>query len=262
MKAIILSAGQGTRLHPHTEETPKCLLSLPNETNILRWQLDQLEMAGIDEVVVVTGFQHHKVCEEVVRPRKMKCETFYNPFFKVGDNLSGLWVAREQMNEDFILLNGDTLFTANVVEDLMNNAKNPITVTVAYKGNFDSDDMKVTLNDNGTLNSIGKLIPLDDVDAESIGMIMFQGQGPKMFREAVETVMTEQTSLKRYYLTVIDMLAKGISIGTSEAAQENWCEVDFPLDLERAQRSVATWQAAHPAIVKSPAASVHGVASA
>ena len=242
MKAIILSAGQGTRLLPQTETTPKCLLPLADSTNILRWQLDQLELAGVDEAVVVTGFQHHKVCDELARPRKIKCRTLYNPFFKVGDNLSGLWLAREEIKNDCLLLNGDTLFTSNVVSDLIHNGEKAITVTVAYKEKFDSDDMKITLNENGTLNSIGKLIPLESVDAESIGMILFNGHGANIFRDALETVMTEQTSLNRYYLTVIDMLAKGISIGTSQAAQSDWCEVDFPLDLERAQKAVKNWQ--------------------
>lgn len=246
MKAIILSAGQGTRLLPQTEDTPKCLLSLGNDTNILRWQLDQLEEAGIEETTVVTGFYADKVLEETQnRSGQMKVQTVFNPFFKVADNLGSVWIARTHMTQDFILLNGDTLFTANVVTDLMKNAvNNPITVTVAYKENFDSDDMKVTLNESGTLSAIGKQLSLDTVNAESIGMILFRGQGPQMFRDAVETIMTEQTSLRRYYLSVIDMLAKGIRIGTSEAAQENWCEVDFPLDLERAQRMVSGWKIA------------------
>lgn len=247
MKAIILSAGQGTRLLPQTEQTPKCLLPLGEDTNILRWQLDQLEQAGVSETVVVTGFHAEKVEAETQRRKgSMKVRTVFNPFYKVADNLGSVWVAKEEMDQDFIILNGDTLFTSNVAADLIRNGKNPITMTVAYKENFDSDDMKVTLNENGTVNSVGKLIPLDNVDAESIGMIMFTGNGPQMFRDAVETVMTEQVSLKRYYLTVIDMLAKGISIGTSEASQEHWCEVDFPLDLERAQKSIMKWSKSVP----------------
>lgn len=266
MKAIILSAGQGTRLLPQTENTPKCLLPLGEDTNILRWQLDQLEQAGVSETVVVTGFHAEKVEAETQRREgKMKVRTLYNPFFKVADNLGSVWIAKEEMNEDFIILNGDTLFTANVAADLIKNAHHPVTVTVAYKGNFDSDDMKVTLNDNGTVNAVGKQIELENVDAESIGMILFKGNGPQMFRDAVETVMTEQTSLKRYYLTVIDMLAKGISVGTSEASQQNWCEVDFPLDLERAQRAISLWSNSVPGMepeVAASSAKVHGIASA
>ena len=55
MKAIILSAGQGSRLMPLTEVTPKCCLRPWGDVSILEWQISQLAVSGIDEVVVVTG---------------------------------------------------------------------------------------------------------------------------------------------------------------------------------------------------------------
>src|SRR3546814_15351970 len=55
MKAIILSAGQGRRLLPLTRRRPKCLINLSG-ISILEWQLFALREAGVEEVVVVTGF--------------------------------------------------------------------------------------------------------------------------------------------------------------------------------------------------------------
>ena len=64
MKAIILSAGQGRRLLPHTESRPKCALAVAGRA-ILDWQLHQAALAGIDEAVVVTGF-HADVVDAIV----------------------------------------------------------------------------------------------------------------------------------------------------------------------------------------------------
>ena len=55
MKAIILSAGQGSRLLPLTEITPKCLLPVGDKPLLVR-QVEVLHTCGIDEIVVVTGF--------------------------------------------------------------------------------------------------------------------------------------------------------------------------------------------------------------
>jgi len=55
-KAVILSAGQGRRLLPLTENSPKCLLPISGKT-IIEWQIDALLAAGIKEISVVTGFQ-------------------------------------------------------------------------------------------------------------------------------------------------------------------------------------------------------------
>ena len=51
IKAIILSAGQGRRLLPLTENSPKCLLPISGKT-IIEWQIDALLAAGIEEIIV------------------------------------------------------------------------------------------------------------------------------------------------------------------------------------------------------------------
>ena len=109
MKAIILSAGQGRRLLPLTEVTPKCCLR-PGELSILEWQIRELSAAGVDEVVVVTGFGHEKVEEIVKRVKGIRARTLYNPFYAQSDNLGTCWIAREEMDGPFVLINGDTLF--------------------------------------------------------------------------------------------------------------------------------------------------------
>ncbi|MDX2419377.1 MAG: sugar phosphate nucleotidyltransferase, partial [Xanthomonadales bacterium] len=64
MKAIILSAGQGSRLLPLTESVPKCCLMLDGKP-LLRHQVESLAANGLDEIVVVTGF-NHQVVEDVI----------------------------------------------------------------------------------------------------------------------------------------------------------------------------------------------------
>ena len=54
-KAVILSAGQGKRLSPLTDDKPKCLIELSGRT-VLHWQLANLHAVGVREAVVVTGF--------------------------------------------------------------------------------------------------------------------------------------------------------------------------------------------------------------
>ena len=60
MKAIILSAGQGSRLGHLVDDRPKCLIDFNGRT-LLDRQLDTLEANGVHEVVVVTGFHDELV---------------------------------------------------------------------------------------------------------------------------------------------------------------------------------------------------------
>ena len=56
MKAIILAAGQGTRLRPYTDERPKCLVELGGKA-LLDHQIASLRAAGIDDICVATGYR-------------------------------------------------------------------------------------------------------------------------------------------------------------------------------------------------------------
>src|SRR5687768_2327890 len=97
MKAIILSAGQGSRLGHLTTDRPKCLIEFGGRT-LLDWQLDTLAANGIEEAVVVTGFRDDQIEAALARRSGGPIvRTIYNPFYKVADNLGSLYVAREEL---------------------------------------------------------------------------------------------------------------------------------------------------------------------
>lgn len=243
MKAIILSAGQGKRLSPHTDSVPKCLVDVAEDTTMLGWQLSQLAKAGVDEVTIVTGFCAEKVDLEVFLYRKtMKIRTLFNPFYKIMDNLGSIWHARKEMSKDFIILNGDTLFHADVVRRLLHTPIQDVTVCVSRKSQYDDDDMKVTLDNDLRLTAISKELDLSEVSAESIGMILFRNQGVQMFRDKVVEMVEDNMTEKKYYLSVIDALAKESDIHTMDVTQDEWCEVDFPVDLDQAKACVSNWR--------------------
>ncbi len=120
MKAIILSAGQGRRLLPFTESTPKCLLPVDGERPALEVQLRVLAACGVSEARVMVGFQAEKVDAFLATDPvpEIHVETLYNPFFDSSDNLVTAWLARPQMQGDFLLMNGDTLFEPAVLRRL------------------------------------------------------------------------------------------------------------------------------------------------
>jgi len=248
MKAIILSAGRGSRLLPLTQDRPKCLLPLDADT-LIEWQVRQLSRCGVNEIVVVVGFGAPSV-EAVLAPMQrpgLVIRTLYNPFFDVADNLGSCWLARAEMDRDFIVLNGDTLFETEVLRRLLASPRAPITVTIDRKESYDADDMKVRLE--GTrLAEIGKTLPLERVDGESIGMLLFRDTGPRLFATAVDRAMRMADGVRWWYLKVIDTLAATGAVQTVSIEGLEWGEVDYAPDLARAQQMVARWAAAERAL--------------
>ncbi len=81
-------------------------------------------------------------------------ETLYNPFYETSDNLATCWLSRAAMDEDFLLLNGDTLFEPALLERVLRAPSAPITVSVDHKSLYDDDDMKVSLDAVGRFGMI------------------------------------------------------------------------------------------------------------
>jgi L-glutamine-phosphate cytidylyltransferase len=240
MKAIILSAGQGSRLGHLVDDRPKCLIEFSGRT-LLDRQLDTLEANGVHEVVVVTGFHDELVNQAIARRTGgPTVRMIFNPFYKVADNTGSLYMAREELSGDCLVWNGDTLVSRALMAKVVGNDRSGICVTIDRKDGYDDDDMKVVAAEDGRLHAIGKRIS-EGVNAESIGLLAFRSGGAEQFRDAIERAMRTSEGTTIWYLRVIHHLAQTGEVWTLDIRGEEWGEVDFPEDVERARELTARW---------------------
>jgi choline kinase len=245
MKAIILSAGQGSRLGHLVDDRPKCLIDFNGRT-LLDRQLDSLEANGVDEAVVVTGFHDELVGRAIAaRSGGPSVRTIFNPFFKVADNTGSLFMARDELAGDCLVWNGDTLVSRALMKRVVENDRSGICVTIDRKPSYDDDDMKV-VETEGRLKAIGKRLP-KGYNAESIGLLAFRGGGAERFREAIEAAMRTPEGTTIWYLRVINQIAQSSDVWTLDIEGEEWGEVDFPPDVEAARALTARWDSANAA---------------
>ena len=170
--------------------------------------------------------------------------TIYNPFYKVADNLGSLFIAREELAGDCLVWNGDTLVSDALMALVVGNDRPGICVTIDRKDGYDEDDMKVVVDPEGRLHAIGKRLPMGNVNAESIGLLAFRAGGAERFREAIERAIRSAEGTTIWYLRVIHQIAQKHDVWTLDIAGEEWGEVDFPPDVERARELVARWDRA------------------
>ena len=240
MKAIILSAGQGRRLMPLTENLAKCCLPL-HGISILEWQLSQIAQCDIDEVIVVTGFAFEMVDAIVEKVSGLKVRTLHNPMYAHTDNLGTCWEARSEMDGPFVLMNGDTLFEAAILQRLLACEKDyPVTLATASKPLFDLDDMKI-IADGNRLLKVSKQLDIHLVSGESIGLMVFNQAGADAFTHKLEEMMDQDDALKLWYLSAIDQLAGEGLAGICPIDELSWCEVDDAADFTAAADVVSQW---------------------
>ncbi len=253
MKAIILSAGQGKRLGPITESIPKALLDIAGQ-ELLAWQIGNLSHAGIDEIVIVTGYKAELIQDALNRLQSgypgCTLSEIINPSFDTTENLVSCWAARDEMTSDFLLVNGDTLFESSIIKSLLTSPIAPVTLAVDHKPQYDEDDMKVSLADS-RLTDVGKTIPHDKTDGEAIGVSLFRGDGPELFRQALEEAMQWKDVAQQWYLSVIRQLAQNQEVQTQLIDGLAWQEIDYPDDLARALHLAERWKHSDTSLVES-----------
>ena len=118
-KAVILAAGVGSRLRPFTDEQPKCLVPV-NGVPVLVNALIHLVNAGVRETIIVVGHLKEKIFERVgARFQGMEIRYVESECYAMTNNIYSLWLAREHLNEDILLLEADVFFEQELIDRLV-----------------------------------------------------------------------------------------------------------------------------------------------
>jgi choline kinase len=231
MRAILISAGKGTRLYPLTKNTPKSLLEVGEGLTLLEAQLHSLQEAGITEIVIIVGYRAEQIEAKLHKYKKdFNITTVYNPFYEVSNNLISVWMARYFMEGEFITINGDDMFTADVIVNLM-KSKHNITMVMDEKQEYDEDDMKI-IHQDGLVQEVSKKINADKANGESVGIIKFSGHGPKIYLSVLEEMVRQPENVNVFYLKAIqEIINKGYPVNYSKCNPGDWGELDFHPDL-------------------------------
>lgn len=236
VKAIILAAGNGSRLSPLTDNTPKCLLDISGST-ILEYQLVMLAGCGIKEVVLVGGFCVEKLTEFARRYVTMhgldiKLTVITNREYKKTNNLYSLWLAKDEMTSDFIVLNADNVFARDTLIRVLDEQRFDVSLAIHRHDRYDNEDMKVRIFGDRVVE-ISKQVDNHLADGESIGLRIFRNGGVTAFRQALDRAMMEDRMRNQYFVKAIGHLIEtGCNVGYVDVSSNLYLELDFHEDLK------------------------------
>jgi len=135
MKAILLSAGLGTRLKPLTDNTPKCLLPINGVPLLYRW-IYALEKCGIKEVLINTHYLSDQVEKSIESIKKTKInlrlafeETLLGTAGTVWNNQKFI------CDESCVIINADTITKFDIKKMLRFHLKYNPLATLGYYSN-------------------------------------------------------------------------------------------------------------------------------
>jgi len=235
---MVLAAGAGRRLESLTEDLPKTLLPVDGERTILDIALGNLRRAGLEEVVVVTGYAAERLSERqaaLEQRHDVRLELVYNPKAEEWNNCYSLWCAREHFGQGVLLCNGDTVHPPEVEERLL-AARGDAELLLALDDAkaLGEEEMKVLLGDDGLLRGINKAHDPAAAAGEYIGLTLIEPAAADGLADALEATWQRDPGL--YYEDGFQEYSdRGGRVGVASVGGLEWVEVDDQADLDRAR---------------------------
>lgn len=239
MRAVILAAGEGTRLRPYTDDRPKCLVPLGGRP-LLEWQLDALARAGVEDVCVVTGYRSELVAERGLR-------TVRNPDYARTNMVASLMCARECLDgsDDVLICYGDIVYEPRLVEALAAPAS-PVTVAVDvdWRRLWElrmadplADAETLRFDDRGLVAELGRVpSSYDDIEGQYVGLIAVQAAFAPDLVRAYDSLdpegCYEGRNRDKMFMTAFlqHLIDTGTPVGAARVSG-GWLEVDTVDDL-------------------------------
>lgn len=234
MKTVILAAGRGSRLGKFTEDKPKSLVEVGGKP-IIEHMFDSLKEVGLTDIIMVVGYRHEKF--EYLREcyPDVSLAFIENSVYSKTNTAYSLWLVREHIRDGFFLLNGDVIFHPAIMWGLRNSPESD--AIVVERKDVDEEEVKVKIVDN-TVKKISKRVPLDEADAEFVGILKFSAFSASKYLDLLDHAISLDKKYNMYFDDVIEDLAQDVHVHTMDIGEFPCMEIDTEDDLNRARSSI------------------------
>ena len=246
MKAIILAAGMGTRLGKYTESLPKGMLNFNGKTLIER-QIEVLNSCGVSDISIVTGYNKEKINYSNVK-------YFHNPDFFSTNMVASLMKAKEELNDDVLILYSDIIYQPSLIKNMINSTcEVGVMADVDYMDywkarlddwELDMESFIYDLEDN-VLDMGDTDCSLEDAKVRYVGMIKLSKSGAEKFKSIYEKNYSmyweldkpwkKSKSFKQAYMTCMikELIDSNLEVKLVKT-NRGWLEFDTTEDYEKA----------------------------
>ncbi|RLI73499.1 glucose-1-phosphate thymidylyltransferase [Archaeoglobales archaeon] len=226
MQAVILAAGEGTRLRPLTYTRPKVMLPIANKP-ILEHLISELIKVGINEIVLVVGYK-----DETIRDHFGKewngIKISYSMQRKQLGTADALKSASHLVNNEFLMLNGDAIVGNKDIEEILKVDGN----VIAVKKVNNPQDFGVVEIENGNVKSIIEKPEKPISNLINAGVYKFD-------KKIFDFIEKTKPSIRGEY-EITDSISLAIKQGEMFKAVEieEWIDIGYPWDMLKANEYV------------------------
>ena len=243
MKVIFIAAGYGSRLK---QDVPKPLVDV-NGSSILHRQISLFQKCGINDIIIIVGPKKEKFNLKNVR-------YIHDVNYDTHEQLGSLMAAKSEINDDVIILFADILFDQQILDQILQSTSDiGIALDLDWKKSYleridnSSSDADKILVKNNKIIKLSKNIDshkIDENTGEFLGLLKLSKHGSKIFVQMYDKLIEthtgkfhESSSINNSkLLDFLQEISQSNYKLTPIITKGKWCEIDTPLDLERAKK--------------------------
>jgi choline kinase len=225
MNVIVMAAGVGSRLNGIAGNKPKCLIKAGGET-LIRRNIDLCRSRGLRRIAVVTGYRSDLIEAELGG----LVHLYHNPFYAITNSLASLWFARDELEGDVLLMNGDLFFEPQVLDMAIAQTRSVVMLsdstrrqTADYRFGFCGD----------RICRHGKTLSVAETDAEHVGIVRVDRSFLGQFRQRMDQLLAAQRFNDWWEDVLYSYIPQGEPIYHHDVAGSFWTEIDNQADYDR-----------------------------
>ncbi|GAB4333378.1 MAG: hypothetical protein OHK0038_09460 [Flammeovirgaceae bacterium] len=232
--AAILAAGLGSRLKERTKLKPKGFLEIEGISLIER-SMQKLIDCGISHIVIGTGYLSN-IYEDFAlyfhqKHKDIKITCVRNPIFAETGSMYTLYLLKDTLKEDFLLLESDLLYDKKGLKLLIEDTTPDIILASGFTGS--QDEVYIEFDEQQNLvNMSKKPEQLKRLDAELVGISKISYS--TYLKMITFSEKLYKTSLQAHYEDVFVGISRESKLFVKKVEDYAWCEIDDEQHLSRA----------------------------
>jgi glucose-1-phosphate thymidylyltransferase len=231
MKAVVLAAGEGTRLRPLTEEKPKGMVEVDGDP-LLTHCFERLVDLGAEELVVVVGYRKQVIIDHFGDEFADVPITYTHQREQQG-LAHALLTAESHVDDDFMLMLGDNVFRANLRDVVRRQRESRPDAAFLVEEVPRSEASRYGVCDTNDYGEVTRVVEKPDDPPSNLVMTGFYTFSPAIFHACH---LVQPSDRGEYELSeAVDLLLR--SGRTIDAIRmEGWrVDVGYPEDRDRAE---------------------------
>ncbi len=232
--ALLLAAGTGSRLFPLTKSSPKCL-TLVNETSILERLVNNLKKQGFTRLVIVTGYKNECIVDFLgSKSGDLSIEYIHSPLYRTTNNIYSLWMARNIINEPFVLFESDLVINSTLLDEMVFPDKMAVAEMQPW---LDGTTVSVDAMNRVTQFQEGTTDTYSDIRYKTVNIYSFSLSSWRAVVKKLNQYISEG-SVNCYYETVFSEMVdnKSLTFESVTFDHKPWYEIDTIYDLAEAEK--------------------------